>query len=98
MSDTHNTNTYDTYDTYDIFVCPHCSGEIQVYHNERNCHIFRHGVFLSNGQQIPPHSSKMDCDRWAAEGAILGCGKPFRLVPDDAVQNGKVKIVECEYI
>ena len=79
-----------------LFNCPHCDNLIQVEKNQTNCKIFRHGQFKSTGEQLPPHSSKQLCDQVAASGSIHGCGKPFRLVPDD---NGIITTVEiCDYI
>jgi hypothetical protein len=54
---------------------------------------FRHGIFKKDGKQIPPHSSKAECDKWVERGEIYGCGKPFKVVEDSV----KVAIT-CEYI
>ncbi len=79
-----------------VFHCPHCNNLIQVYRSQTNCKIFRHGQFKSTGEQLPPHSSKQLCDQVAASGSIHGCGKPFKLIPDD---NGIITTVEtCDYI
>jgi hypothetical protein len=48
--------------------CPHCDSFIII--SKMNCHIFRHDVFIKNGKQIDPHSTK--------ELLIYGCGKPFK--------------------
>jgi hypothetical protein len=68
-----------------VVICPHC--EVPVLIAEINCGIFRHG-FL-NGQQIPPHASKQECEAYIQAGA-LGCCKPFKIV--------MLKAVICEYI
>lgn len=76
----------------EIFVeCPHCGGGVLVI--AINCAIFRHGVFIG-GEQIPPHEQKEHCDRLSEQGAILGCGRPFRLVshPDG------YEAIKCDYI
>lgn len=57
--------------------CPHCTGEIMVGESEIACRIFRHGAFKTNGQQIPSHASKEQCDAWVNDRLIWGCGKPF---------------------
>ena len=71
-----------------IVTCPHCQEYVHIV--EINCAIFRHGVFKHNFEQIPPHSSEGECNRWRESNQIYWCGKPFKLV------NG-VAIV-CEYI
>ncbi len=68
--------------------CPHCDGTVII--EQRNCCIFRHGIFKNTGRQIPPHASKENCEAWIREGKLWGCGKPFRLEGD--------KAVVCEYI
>jgi hypothetical protein len=68
--------------------CPHCKGTVII--EQVNCSIFRHGVFKRSGKQIPPHAPKEDCDNWAKNNDIYGCGKPFKLVDG--------KAVECDYI
>ena len=77
-------------DNHLYVICPHCDGVSAIHPSEINCGIFRHGVFKVNGQQMNPHESKENCDRFAEQGLILGCGKPFRLV------NGSAEI--CDYI
>lgn len=79
---------------YFVFSCPHCLGTIIVHNNETRCCIFRHGVFKNNFQQMNPHTSKDDCERFVTNGEIEGCGKPFRFVfsyPDNYVE-------KCDYI
>lgn len=83
----------ETYE-YDLFDCPHCSEQVIIYKAERNCHIFRHGVFINGGMQIPPHASKELCDAWVAGGLIFGCGKPFRIV----VNAEQTSLEICDYI
>ncbi len=62
-----------------VFNCPHCDGTIVVLRNELNCQIFRHGVYKNNlNIAIPPHTSKVECDRLIDNELIFGCGKPFR--------------------
>jgi hypothetical protein len=82
-------------DVFHQLVCPHCEGTIIVLHNELNCRIFRHGVYLANGEPIPPHSPQVECERLVAQNLIAGCGKPFRVVTQD---DGSELAVVCEYI
>jgi hypothetical protein len=44
--------------------------------------------------QIPPHLSKIECDKLIEEDKIYGCGKPFKLV---MIEN-EWKPVICDYI
>lgn len=81
-------------DTTVAVQCPHCvaAGEedwktwVAVDRKDFNCKIFRHGImrepYVRSGQivPIPPHAPKELCDQLAAAGAIIGCGKPYRLV------------------
>jgi hypothetical protein len=69
--------------------CPHCNELIWI--DQLNCRIFRHGTFKHNYEQIPPHSSKQDCDLWKEQDRIYGCGKPFKINEDGT-------IVICNYI
>lgn len=68
---------YNLEDKAFTFLCPHCDILVQVLHHETNCRIFRHGVYIENGQQMNPHSPKEECDRLLTENKIIGCGKPF---------------------
>ena len=80
---------------YQIIVnCPHCDIPVQIMSNEINCAIFRHGIFKNNGRQMDPHTKKDLCDRYASEGLIYGCGKPFRL----NVCNHNIIATVCDYI
>lgn len=72
-----------------VVICPHCSVEIII--EQVNCRIFRHAVYVKTGEQLPPHSTKEECDEVFRKGVIYGCGKPFIL---DASCNAIV----CEYI
>lgn len=72
------------------FICPHCKGTIIV--DEINCGIFRHGAWKKTGQQIPPHASKEDCEKWSENA--WGCCKPFQIVKENNVWIIRV----CEYI
>lgn len=75
-----------------IIQCPHCKSDIEIV--QVNCGIFRHGMFKNTFQQIPPHSSKEDCDKFVELSQIYGCGKPFSLI----LRNGNYIAEECEYI
>jgi hypothetical protein len=71
-----------------IVECPHCN--CIIYISELNCKIFRHGVFKHNMEPIPPHSSKHACELYIKDNLIWGCGKPFQIKGNLAV--------ECDYI
>jgi hypothetical protein len=77
-----------------VIKCPHCDALILVRHSDIACAIFRHGAFKREdggvGDQIPPHSTKEECDDWAETGKIWGCGKPYKF-------DGE-KVEVCEYI
>ena len=70
-----------TADNGEFFVvtCPHCGLQVQVLRNEVCCTIFRHAALKDTLAQINPHTSKEECDRLTAAGAIVGCGKPFKM-------------------
>ena len=77
----------------DIIVsCPHCNKPIVIL--ELNCKIFRHAVLKESGNQINPHTSKVDCDELIKNDKIYGCGKPFRIIQD----NNIYKAIDCDYI
>lgn len=79
-----------------IFQCPHCDLYIQVSEAQINCQIFRHGVLISNGEQVNPHASKEECDRLVENNLVNGCCKPFKLFRDDS---GIIKYADiCDYI
>lgn len=59
------------------FLCPHCQSLIQVLKSQINCKIFRHGAYKKNGQPIPPHSSKEQCESFLKSGNVYGCCRPF---------------------
>jgi hypothetical protein len=77
-----------------LIKCPHCN-EIRFI-EQINCGIFRDGIFKHNLEQIPPHSSKDDCDKFIRENSIIGCGKPFRIYEE--VNSKKFIIEKCDYI
>lgn len=76
-----------------IVTCPHCECQVEIL--EVNCRIFRHGVFKQTGAQVPPHSSKENCDMWFVERQVYGCTKPFKLVQET---NGDWIAQVCDYI
>lgn len=80
-------------ETEPILECPHCKEFVII--EKLNCGIFRHGIYKTNGIQIPPHSSKEKCDYYANNQLIYGCGKPFRIILDN---NNHYNIEICEYI
>jgi len=73
--------------------CPHC--QCLVYIENINCAIFRHAVYKSTQEPIPPHSTKEVCDRLVQEGLVYGCAAPFKLVPN---ADGGYDAVICDYI
>jgi hypothetical protein len=76
-----------------VVQCPHCSDFIFI--DQLNCQIFRHGVFISNREQINPHASKEVCDSLIQRKLIHGCGKPFKLVKTN---DGIFLAEKCNYI
>jgi hypothetical protein len=64
-------------DNFYIFLCPHCSGTIQVAKTDINCKIFRHAVYKNSLTPVPPHSTKQQCDEFKQSGEIYGCCMPF---------------------
>ena len=77
-----------------IISCPTCKDKIYIDKRDFNCKIFRHGVYKSNYQQIPPHLSKIECDKLKENDLIYGCGKPFKLNIDKDCVNAII----CDYI
>lgn len=70
------------------YSCPHCGGLFEI--EAKNCGIFRHAVWKSNMQSIPPHASLQEIEEWLQKERIFGCGRPFRF------HRGLVEI--CDYI
>lgn len=79
---------------YYTVVCPSCQNIVLIYKNELNCRIFRHAVYKNNMQPIPPHASKVECDRLVASGQVYGCARPFRVEGNE----NNISAVSCEYI
>jgi hypothetical protein len=75
-----------------ILKCPHCDEYIII--EKLNCGIFRHGLLISNGQQINPHAPKNICDYYKLNNLIYGCGKPFRIL----LRENKFVVEICQYI
>jgi hypothetical protein len=75
-----------------IVTCPHCLELVLIA--ELNCHIFRHGTFIANGQQVNPHATKEVCDYFVTNDMIYGCGKPFRVIKE---ANETFVAIVCEY-
>jgi hypothetical protein len=75
-----------------VLKCPHCSQYIII--EKLNCGIFRHGILITNGQQINPHESKEMCDYFYHKKLIYGCGKPFQIIK----HGEKFQIQICDYI
>lgn len=75
-----------------VLECPHCKEFIII--EKLNCGIFRHGVFISTAQQIPPHEKKEICDYYYNNKLIYGCGKPFQIIEI----NDTFELKICDYI
>jgi hypothetical protein len=72
-----------------LIKCPNC--EIDIYVETIACGIYRCGVFRTNGQPIPPHAPKVECEFYVNNQLIYGCGSPFKY-------NGKDPPEICNYI
>jgi len=79
-------------DTDFIVTCPHCLEYVII--EKMNCGIFRHGIIISNGRQVSPHSRKEKCDYLAETKQIYGCGKPYRIIKEE----DEYKAIICDYI
>lgn len=71
-----------------ICECPNCGITIEII--EINCGIFRCGIYKHNGQQLPPHATKEECEQ--SKDLIWGCSKPFKIDP-----NGLTTPQPCDY-
>ena len=76
-----------------VVICPHCQEYVVIA--ALNCSIFRHGSFITNGQQIPPHATQTECQQSITTRAIYGCGKPFRVQLN--VLN-TYEAIDCDYL
>jgi hypothetical protein len=74
-----------------IYPCPKCQGGIEI--ESVNCGIFRHIEELSTKAQ-DPHASQEKCEKGVANGAVLGCGAAFKVVPK---ADGELELVLCGY-
>lgn len=70
-----------------IFNCPKCDNLIEVEFNQLNCREFVHGYFYNKvndsiilTHQVNPHASLEECKRLLDNNAIVGCGKPFKII------------------
>ena len=70
-----------------LVLCPHCLDYMLIA--EINCGIFRHAIF-KDGSDVPPHSTKEECERFIELELIWGCGKPFQMI--DGIP------IICDYI
>ena len=75
-----------------VIICPHCQDPVLI--DQLNCKIFRHAVLKTTGEQINPHTPKVDCENYVSNNLVYGCGKPFKIIESD--QQYKVEI--CDYI
>lgn len=76
-----------------IVHCPHC--DLPIIIEEINCAIFRHGVYITTGEQINPHECRQMCEYLSQTQQIYGCGKPFQLIKNDV---GVYTARECAYL
>ena len=67
--------------------CPHCQQTIWI--EQLNCGIFRCGVLKESGEQIPPHASKEECEKYIQQG-IYGCSKPFQIKEGNVILCGYI--------
>lgn len=92
-------NTNNLNDDFLLFNCPNpqCNQLIYVKIKEINCQIFRCGIFIGNNQQVAPHSSKSDCDKYLENNMIYGCARPFYFVKN--LENVfSSYVILCDYI
>ena len=75
-----------------ILQCLYCNEYILI--EKINCGIFRHGVFKDTMKQVDPHETKENCDNYAKQNLIYGCGKPFKITHINQV----FKIEICDYM
>lgn len=71
-----------------VVTCPHCKEPVII--KKINCGIFRHGAMKTTGKQLKPHLDKSACELLIKNGAIYGCGKPFRIIKGEAIV--------CDYV
>lgn len=90
MDDNNSTNL--------VVECPHCKDPVLI--EKLNCCIFRHGVLIQNGKQIDAHAPKKLCDFYIKKQLILGCGKPFQVIPNVNSKDDDDKFIAiiCDYI
>lgn len=69
-------------------VCPHCGEPVLI--SKIQCGIFGHGVVIKTKKQIPPHTTKVNCDELIRRKMIYGCGKPFQVK-----KNSEISV--CDY-
>ena len=75
--------------------CPHCLEYVVINRAELNCCIFRHAAFVGSLVQVNPHASEEVCNQLVASNAVVGCAKPFRVVPQP---DGTFVAEACGYI
>lgn len=83
----------------DIYgTCAHCGGNIVVASADIACKIFRHATYRADGQPIPAHATKNECDKLVAAGLIWGCGGPLRLTDSTIGDNTSYLFIPCDYL
>lgn len=93
------------FDNIYTFLCPHCGLVVSVEKHEINCHIFRHGNYITRkdsegraveyGDSINPHAPKNLCDELVSKELIIGCGKPLQMYRS---ADGEYYVRMCDYI
>ena len=73
------------------FICPWCSGLVEVHSSQLNCRIFRHAIMIDSLEPINPHSPENVCNELVEKNLVYGCGKPFRISENN-------KVDPCDYI
>jgi hypothetical protein len=72
---------------YDVFQCPWCNVDIIIYKYDRNCCIFRCGIYKRDYTPINPHMIKSECDKLKDSDLIYGCGKPLKLINNNLIKS-----------
>jgi hypothetical protein len=78
--------------------CPHCGGRVWLEKGleDVRCGIFRHAVWKTTMQPIPPHSDKNFCERVLRENLVHGCALPFRVLMNN--EKNTVVVEKCDYL
>ena len=90
----------DLNDPYVVFDCPHCGLKIQMFDEDVQCGIFRHGALrVPPFKQLEPHSSKEICDISVRSGLYAGCCKPYQVKRLPYINKRLCYMInKCDYI